>query len=69
MSRSITIAGFCACGVLAIVLLLDSRRSPQSTAPLDKLLDRVMASRAARITILVFWWWLGWHFLVTPPVP
>jgi hypothetical protein len=48
---------------------LDSRRSPQRTAPIDKLLDRVMASRAARITILVFWWWLGWHFLVTPPTP
>jgi hypothetical protein len=69
MSRAITIAGFCACGVLGVLLLLDSRRSPQRTAPVDKLLDRVMASRAARITILVFWWWLGWHFLVTPPTP
>jgi len=69
MNRVITIIGFCACGVLGFLLVLSSRRNPQKTAPLDKLLDRVMASRAVRITILVFWWWLGWHFLVTPPLP
>lgn len=69
MSREITIIGFCACGVLALLLLLDSRRDPQKTASFDALLDRVMVSRAVRITILVFWWWLGWHFLVTPPLP
>ncbi|TAM66175.1 MAG: hypothetical protein EPN48_17680 [Microbacteriaceae bacterium] len=69
MSRVITIIGFCVCGVLAILLVLTSRRNPDKTSPLGELLDRVMASRAVRITILVFWWWLGWHFLVTPPLP
>jgi len=69
MSRVITILGFCTCGVLGVLLVLSSRRNPQKTAPFDKLLDQVMASRAVRITILVFWWWLGWHFLVTAPLP
>jgi uncharacterized protein DUF6186 len=67
MSRFVTIVGFCACALLAVLLVLDSRRNPQKTAPFDALLDRVMVSRAVRVTILVFWWWLGWHFLVTAP--
>lgn len=69
MSRAVTIVGFIACGAFALLLVVDSRRNPDKTAPLATLLDKVMASRAARITILVFWWWLGWHFLVTPPLP
>jgi hypothetical protein len=28
-----------------------------------------MASRAVRITIIVFWWWLGWHFFAAAPLP
>jgi hypothetical protein len=27
-----------------------------------------MSDRAPRIAILVFWWWLGWHFLVARTV-
>lgn len=69
MSRIITTVGFCACGALAVLLVLHSHRNPEKVTPLGTLLDRVMASRAARITILVFWWWLGWHFLVTAPLP
>ncbi|MFI5060289.1 MAG: DUF6186 family protein [Actinomycetales bacterium] len=44
---------------------LDSGR----LARFGSLLDVVMEDRAARVTILLFWWWLGWHFLVTPPLP
>jgi hypothetical protein len=32
-------------------------------------LDLVMADRAARITVMLFWWWIGWHFLVVAPGP
>ncbi|MEO7016412.1 MAG: DUF6186 family protein [Leifsonia sp.] len=38
-------------------------------ARFGSLLDVVMEDRAARVTILLLWWWLGWHFLVTPPLP
>jgi Family of unknown function (DUF6186) len=64
VTRILTIAGFAACGVLGAVLVLVSHTNPEAVTPFSKLLDRVMASRAARITILVFWWWVGWHFLV-----
>jgi hypothetical protein len=67
--REVTIAGFAACGLLFAALVVVSRRDPLRVAPLGSLLDRVMADRAARFTILLFWWWIGWHFLVVPPQP
>ena len=65
--RWVTIAGFLLCGALIVALVVQSRLRPDRIVPLGTLLDRVMADRAARFTILLFWWWLGWHFLVTPP--
>ena len=65
--RWVTIGGFLLCGLLIVALVVQSRRRPDRIAPLGSLLDRVMADRAARVTILLFWWWIGWHFLVTPP--
>ncbi|MCI0155373.1 hypothetical protein KNO15_01510 [Leifsonia shinshuensis] len=65
--RWVTIGGFVLCGVLMVALVVQSRWRPDRIAPLGTLLDRIMADRAARFTILLFWWWLGWHFLVTPP--
>ncbi|GAA1443855.1 DUF6186 family protein [Leifsonia poae] len=67
--RIVTIAGFIVCGILMAALVLQSRRDGSRLAPFGSLLDVVMADRAARLTILLFWWWLGWHFLVTPPSP
>jgi hypothetical protein len=68
MSRFVTIAGFIACGVTMLVLVLTSRREGSRLATFGELLDGVMQDRAARVTIVLFWWWLGWHFLVTPPL-
>ena len=65
--RIVTIAGFVLCGALMAALVLMSRRASSRLAPFGSLLDVVMTDRAARLTILLFWWWLGWHFLVTPP--
>lgn len=62
--RELTIAGFVVCIVAAVALELWARRRPDHLAPVDTLLERVMATRSARIGILLFWWWLGWHFLV-----
>jgi hypothetical protein len=67
--RDVTIAGFLLCGVTMAVLVLQSHRDPLRIAPFSTLLDAVLADRAARFTILLFWWWLGWHFLVVPPMP
>jgi hypothetical protein len=54
-----------AVGVYAVVLTWWGHRAPDRLAPFGSLLDRVMTSRAIRITLVVFWWWLGWHFFVT----
>ncbi|MGN6426254.1 DUF6186 family protein [uncultured Leifsonia sp.] len=67
--REVTIAGFVLCGALIVLLVVRSRRDPLRSARLGSLLDVVMTDRAARITILLFWWWLGWHFLAVPPAP
>jgi hypothetical protein len=69
MSRFITIAGFAAIGVYALVLAWYGRRAPDRVAPFGTLFDRIMTSRAIRITMIVFWWWLGWHFFVVAPLP
>jgi hypothetical protein len=69
VSRAFTIIGFCVCGALALLLWYLSRRNPDKVAPIDELLDQIMVSRAIRLTIIVFWWWLGWHFIVAAPGP
>jgi hypothetical protein len=69
MTRIVTIAGFIACGLAMVVLVLTSRREESRLARFGELLDGVMQDRAARLTIVLFWWWLGWHFLVTAPLP
>jgi hypothetical protein len=69
VSRIITIAGFVSVGLFALVLSWYSWHAPERLAPFGTLLDRVMASRAVRITIIVFWWWLGWHFFAAAPLP
>jgi hypothetical protein len=32
----------------------------------DTLLQSILAHRATRVVIMLFWWWLGWHFIVEP---
>lgn len=67
MTRIITILGYCLEGLAAVGLVIVARLKSDKVAPVGELLDRVMASRAARVTLVLFWWWLGWHFLVVPP--
>lgn len=64
MMRAITIAGYVVVGLAALALAVFSRLRPARIAPLGKALDRVFAARAARVTLMVFWFWLGWHFFV-----
>jgi len=55
---------FVACGVAGVILWLTGRRNALGLAPTGELFDLILGERAVRITILVFWWWIGWHFLV-----
>lgn len=64
MMRTVTVAVYLLCLVVAVVVELVARRDPDRIAPFGDLLDRVMATRSVRIGMLLFWWWAGWHFLV-----
>lgn len=64
MTRAIVITGFVLCGLVLVALALDGRREGSRLLPFGSLLDRVMVSRVPRVVLVLFWWWLGWHFLV-----
>lgn len=66
MSRLITIAGFVLCSLTFALLSFYARLRPQLLAGPGDLLGVVMSRRPARVVLLVFWWWIGWHFLVEP---
>lgn len=58
----ISVLFFAVCGVaLVLGTLLERRRHPEATV--GELFDRTMAGRPARVSIVLIWWWLGWHFL------
>jgi hypothetical protein len=59
---------FVACGVAGVILWATGRRNALGLAPVGQLFDLILGDRAVRITILVFWWWIGWHFLVARTV-
>ncbi len=66
MSRMIAAAGFVLC-LLAFVCLEAAARRPRARwVPLGELAAVLLRQRSTRICVLVFWWWLGWHFFVEP---
>ena len=67
MTRIITILGYLLDGLAAVGLVIVAKLKSDKVASFGELLDPVMVSRAARVAIVLFWWWLGWHFLVVPP--
>lgn len=62
--RQVTIAGYLllVCGAVAMTTL--PRVRPNGFAPATSVLDDALATMPARITLITFWWWLGWHFLI-----
>ena len=64
----IGIIGFAGEGIWVVALVIWGYRDHDRFATFAELLDRVMATRAARICILTFWWWLGWHFFFAQTV-
>jgi hypothetical protein len=66
--RELTILGYLTCLGVALVLVVFSHRRNAPFATLSEVLAVVLADRAVRIAIIVFWWWLGWHFLVARTV-
>ncbi len=69
MSRVIILTAYGIATAGLILLIVISWVRPGIVATFATVLDRTMRSRIARLVIIAFWWWLGWHFLVTPPLP
>jgi hypothetical protein len=66
--RGVTIAVFAVFIGFAVALAVAGRRRAFGVAPFGELLDVILADRATRMAIVLFWWWLGWHFLVARTV-
>jgi hypothetical protein len=64
-----SIGGYLLAALGALSLLLVGRIETSRVASFARLLDVVMRNRSARVGLVLFWWWVGWHFLVTRPVP
>jgi hypothetical protein len=62
-ARTVTITGFVVLGALMLALYAAGRARRAGLAPLGDLLDAARAARGRRLTLVVVWAWLGWHFL------
>ncbi len=60
----LVVTGYVLVPVMGLALVVAGRLKPETIAPLGTLVRRVFTHRAARITLLLFVWWLGWHFLI-----
>jgi hypothetical protein len=56
-------AGYFAACALALLVATWWMRRQDPEVTVTALFDRIMTSRAARVAIIVMWWWIGWHFL------
>lgn len=37
----------------------------KSIASFGEMMRGILHNRATRLGLIIFWWWLGWHFLVS----
>lgn len=64
MSYWFTVVGYLVILLIGLVLWVITRKSDKF-ASLSEVFRRVMHYRGTRLGLLMFWWWLGWHFLVS----
>jgi hypothetical protein len=64
MIRFVVVCGYLLVPLAGAALVLAAWRWPARIAGLGEVLAQVMESRGARVTLLLFVWWVGWHFLV-----
>ncbi|PQZ94912.1 hypothetical protein CQ018_06115 [Arthrobacter sp. MYb227] len=64
MTRDIAIIGYLSVPLMLGALILFSRFWPNMWASPTDVLSLIWQNRAARMTLLIFVWWFGWHFLL-----
>lgn len=60
----VTVIGYLVLLTAIVVLGVWPYARPGAVAPFGALLQETMDERPMRVTVTVFWWWLGWHFLM-----
>ena len=64
-THSITVAGYLVILSIGFVLWFATRKNDgKSLASLHAMFQHLMRYRGTRLGLTIFWWWLGWHFLV-----
>jgi hypothetical protein len=58
------IAVFAVLACAAVTANAVAHRGNSRLVSLGTLLQTILVRRSVRITIVLFWWWIGWHFLV-----
>ncbi len=62
--REATIVIYTLCVIAAALLAFGAHRPSWRIATVTEALDAVLIERAPRIALVIYWWWLGYHFLV-----
>lgn len=65
-SRLIVLSLYAALALTMGALILLGHRPGTRLLPPSALFRTILVHRSVRVVILLFWWWLGWHFLVEP---
>lgn len=66
LTRAITIAGYIAVIVAAVLIDVTARRSAGQVETLGDTIAAAMGERTVRVAVIATWWWIGWHFLADP---
>jgi hypothetical protein len=64
MTTAWIVGGYLFFVLLGVALWAYSRNKKTPVASVGELIDRIMHHRTTRVSILLAWWWVGWHFLV-----
>jgi Family of unknown function (DUF6186) len=64
MTTELIVGGYIFFVVIGVILWLITRSVKTPIANVSAMIDRIMHHRTTRISIMLGWWWVGWHFLV-----
>jgi len=65
MTYWLFVIGYLTLLLIGIVIWVATRGEDGRFASLREVFSRVLHYRGTRLGLLMFWWWIGWHFLVT----
>lgn len=65
-THQLTIAGYLVLLSIGFVLWFATRHNTGSRLTnLGTMFQHLLRYRGTRLGLIIFWWWLGWHFLVS----